>query len=144
MPIHKEKRIVCYTPEQMYSLVADVTSYPDFLPWITAVRLYNQKETGFDADLSIGPSFMSNDYSSTVTLHPELHRIDVSHLKGPFHHLNNYWIFHSCSEGTEIEFFLDFELNNPFLKPILQPFLNEAVGMMVSAFEARAKHLFQS
>ncbi|MES2253014.1 MAG: type II toxin-antitoxin system RatA family toxin [Pseudomonadota bacterium] len=143
MPIHKEKRIVCYTPEQMYSLVADVTSYPDFLPWITAVRVYNQKDVSFDADLSIGTSFMNHAYSSRVTLQPESYRIDVSHLKGPFHHLNNHWIFNPCSKGTEIEFFLDFELNNPFLKPILQPFLKEAVGMMVSAFETRANQLFQ-
>ena len=147
MPTHSEKRIVPYRPDQMYSLVADVASYPDFLPWVKASRLYNQTPTGFEADLTIGASFMSHAYSSKVTLQPDAHRIDVQHVKGPFRHLNNYWVFHPYLgnqhvESTEIEFFLDFELDNPFLKPILQPFLSQAAGMMVNAFEVRAKELF--
>jgi coenzyme Q-binding protein COQ10 len=142
MPTHSEKCIVPYTQGQMYSLVADVASYPDFLPWVNSSRLYNHTESGFEADLSIGTSFMNHAYSSKVALQPENYRIDVSHTKGPFHYLNNHWVFHECDDGTEIEFFLDFELNNPFLKPILQPFLNQAAGMMVNAFAARAKLLF--
>ncbi|MDP4725545.1 MAG: type II toxin-antitoxin system RatA family toxin [Pseudomonadota bacterium] len=142
MPTHSEKRIVPYSPAQMYSLVADVSSYPDFLPWVNSACLYNQTENGFEADLSIGATFMNHAYSSKVVLQPDLYRIDVTHTKGPFHHLNNHWIFCECNDGTEIEFFLDFELSNPFLKPVLQPFLNQAASMMVSAFETRAKQLF--
>ena len=142
MPTHSEKRIVPYTPEQMYSLVADVAAYPDFLPWVTSSVVYNHSAIGFEADLSIGASFITHAYSSKVMLQPENYRIDVTHTKGPFHHLNNHWIFHNREEGAEIEFFLDFELSNPFLKPVLQPFLNQAAGMMVSAFETRAQHLF--
>lgn len=142
MPTHSEKRIVRYTPEQMYSLVADVASYPEFLPWVSSARLYNHNDRGFEADLSIGTSFMNHAYSSKVTLQPENYRIDVAHTKGPFHHLNNYWVFHTCEDGTEIEFFLDFELNNYLLKSVLQPFLNQASAMMVSAFETRAQQLF--
>jgi coenzyme Q-binding protein COQ10 len=142
MPTHREKRIVTYTPVQIYSLVADVASYPDFLPWVTSSHLYNHNDNGFEADLSIGTSFVNQAYSSKVILQPKARRIDVRHIKGPFHHLNNHWIFHEHERGTEIEFFLDFELNSPFLKPILQPFLNQAAGMMISAFETRAQQLF--
>ena len=142
MPTHSEKRIVPFMPEQMYSLVADVALYPDFLPWVNSARLYNQEDNGFEADLSIGTSFVNHAYSSKVILQPEERRIDVRHIKGPFHHLNNHWIFHEHENVTEIEFFLDFELNSPFLKPILQPFLNQAAGMMISAFETRAQQLF--
>lgn len=142
MPTHSEKRIVPYSPAQMYSLVADVSSYPDFLPWVNSSRLYNQTENGFEADLSIGTSFMNHAYSSKVALQPEKHRIDVTHTKGPFHHLNNHWIFHEYEGGTEIEFFLDFELNNLLLKRVLQPFLTQAATMMVGAFETRAKQMF--
>ena len=142
MPTHREKRIVPYTPAQMFSLVGDVKAYPDFLPWVSTARLYNYTEHGFEADLSIGTSFMKQAYSSKVEMLHAPFRINVTHTKGPFHHLNNYWVFHTREGGTEIEFFLDFELNNYLLKSVLQPFLNQASAMMVSAFETRAQQLF--
>lgn len=142
MPAHREKRIVPYTPEQMFSLVGDVKAYPDFLPWVSAARLYNHTEHGFEADLSIGTSFMKQAYSSKVEMLPAPFRINVTHTKGPFHHLTNYWVFHEVVGGTEIDFFIDFEVSNPLLKSVLQPFLSQAVGMMVNAFEVRAKQLF--
>lgn len=142
MPIHAEKRIVPYTPQQMYGLVADVPSYSDFLPWIKSVRVYRKTSNGFDADLSIGTSLISQSYTSKVTLQPDVNRIDVVHTKGPFRYLDNYWIFNSHEKGAEIDFHLDFELDNSFLKPILQPFLNQAVLLMVNAFQKRAEELF--
>ena len=41
MPTHTEKRIMPYTAKQMYDLVADVESYPEFLPWCAASRIKN-------------------------------------------------------------------------------------------------------
>jgi coenzyme Q-binding protein COQ10 len=38
MPIHRETRILPYTPEQVYALVADVERYPEFLPWCVLNR----------------------------------------------------------------------------------------------------------
>lgn len=32
MPTHSETRALPYTAQQMYDLVADVASYPEFLP----------------------------------------------------------------------------------------------------------------
>jgi coenzyme Q-binding protein COQ10 len=142
MPKHSEKRIVPYTPEQMYLLVADVARYPDFLPWVSGVTIYNRTDQGFDADLSIGTSVLKHEYSSRVTLNPGSRRIDVCHTKGPFRHLNTLWIIHPHSSGSEIEFSLDFELNNFILRKLFEPFLNEAVGTMVGAFETRAQQLF--
>ncbi|NBR33751.1 MAG: type II toxin-antitoxin system RatA family toxin, partial [Rhodobacteraceae bacterium] len=33
MPTHSETRSLPYSAQQMYDLVADVASYPKFLPW---------------------------------------------------------------------------------------------------------------
>ncbi len=157
MPIHKENKIVPYSPHQMYQLVLDVDRYPGFLPWIQSAHVYDRTEAVFYADLTVGSSVINQSYSSKVTFGAiadsiQTYRIDVRHTKGPFHHLHNYWIFKPyCSPNTpldyppthtEIEFFLDFEISNPFLKPLLQPFLNQAVHLMVDAFEKRAHALF--
>ncbi len=39
MPTHAEKRRVPYSASEMYALIADVTAYPEFLPWCEAVRI---------------------------------------------------------------------------------------------------------
>ena len=33
MPSHEVRRLLAYTPEQLFDLVADVDLYPQFLPW---------------------------------------------------------------------------------------------------------------
>ena len=57
MPTHTEKRIMPYTAKQMYDLVADVESYPEFLPWCAASRIRNvikdDHKTIVEADLII-------------------------------------------------------------------------------------------
>ena len=39
MPSHSEQRHLPYSAQQMYDLVADVASYPKFLPWTSAARI---------------------------------------------------------------------------------------------------------
>ena len=57
MPTHSETKILKYKPEQMFDLVADVNSYPKFLPWCSAARIHSRNMTGknevLEADLVI-------------------------------------------------------------------------------------------
>ena len=46
MPAHKESRVVPYSPELMYRVVADVEHYPEFLPWCTALRVLSREKQG--------------------------------------------------------------------------------------------------
>ena len=39
MTEHSEVRIVPYTADLMYAVVADVERYPEFLPWVVALRV---------------------------------------------------------------------------------------------------------
>jgi coenzyme Q-binding protein COQ10 len=144
MPTHAEKAFVPYTPKEMFDLVKDVRAYPLFLPWVKESKVYNELPDRFMADLTIGTHLLNHTYSSLVHIESaSVYRINVSHTKGPFHHLNNHWIFNEVDGGTEIDFYLDFEINQPLLKSILSPFLNQAVSMMVSAFKERAEKLYR-
>ena len=68
MPTHAEKRLLRYTPEQMFALVADVRRYPEFLPWCVAARVISQDETALVADLTIGFKLFRETFRSQVTL----------------------------------------------------------------------------
>lgn len=144
MPTHAERRILPYTPEQMYRLVADIERYPEFLPWCIASRIRRREGEVIYADLMIGFKMIRERFTSKVTLSPP-GRIDVSYAEGPFHYLNNHWIFLPTEEGgCLIDFFVDFEFRSKMLQKIMGVLFNEAVRRMVTAFEARAVQLYGS
>lgn len=142
MPTHAEKRILPYTPEQLFDLVAAVDRYPAFLPWCLASRITKRDGNVFYADLVIGYKMVREKFGSRVTaLKPD--HIHVEYLTGPMKHLSNHWRFiPQPSGGTEIDFYVDFEFKNPFFQGLMGMFFNEAVKRMVAAFEQRAKDLY--
>jgi coenzyme Q-binding protein COQ10 len=140
MPTHAETRVLPYAPQELYDLVADVKRYPEFLPWVSAVRIRRETETGFTADVMVGYKMFREKFTSDVTLGDR--RIQVAYRSGPMRHLHNHWIFNDHPAGTEIEFFVDFEFRSRLLQGLVDAFFNEAVRRMVNAFEARARDLY--
>jgi coenzyme Q-binding protein COQ10 len=142
MPIHREKKFLPYTPEQMFALVADVERYPEFLPWCLACRIRQQETpTTFIADLQVGFKMVREQFTSRVTLDPPK-AITVTYLSGPFQHLSNEWKFTAAPQGTAVDFFLTFEFRSRLLQTLIGVLFEEAVHRMVSAFEARAAKLY--
>ena len=142
MPIHRETRILPYTPEQVFDLVADVERYPEFLPWCLACRIRNREsETSFTADLVVGFKMVREQFTSKVTL-DRARSILVEYLQGPFEHLRNEWKFSAAPEGTKVEFFLSFEFRSRLLQSLIGMLFEEAVRRMVGAFEGRAARLY--
>lgn len=152
MPTHAERRVLPYTPRLLYELVSDVESYPEFLPWCVAARITKRVDNVLYADLVIGFKMVRERFSSRAILSPPKPdasgrevggRVDVTYLDGPFRYLNNHWIF--IPEGDDsclIDFYIDFEFHSKILQKVMAAVFNEAVRHMVSAFEARARHLY--
>ena len=144
MPTHAEKKIVPYTPEQMFALVADVEKYGQFLPWCVACRKTRDMGDVIEADLIIGYKLIREKFKSRVTLDRPDH-IRVEYLDGPMKNLSNQWTFIRNSDNTcTIDFYVDFEFKNPMLQGLITMFFDKAVTRMVSAFEARANALYAS
>jgi coenzyme Q-binding protein COQ10 len=144
MPTHAEKRYLPYTPGQMFDLVADVERYPEFLPWCVGARIRRREsEAVFLADLVIGFKMVRERYTSRVALDQTAGRIDVTYAEGPFHHLDNHWVFLPAKDGgTEVDFFVDFEFRSRLLQRLIGALFGEAVGLMVHSFERRARTLY--
>jgi coenzyme Q-binding protein COQ10 len=141
MPTHAEKRILRYSPEQMFNLVADVRRYPEFLPWCVGARIVSQTETELLADLTIGFKMFRETFRSRVVLdRPK--GVRVQYENGPFRYLNNTWTFTPVESGTEVDFFVDFEFKSRLLQAVIGTVFNEAVRLMVRAFERRAMVLY--
>lgn len=146
MSSHSETKILPYSADQMYALVADVASYPEFLPWTAAARIRSVDEMGDHsvmlADLVVSFKVFRERFGSRVTLWPETRQIDTSYIDGPFKYLNSVWKFSDHAQGCEISFSVDFEFRNRLLQGAAGMFFDEAMRRVVGAFETRAGVLY--
>ncbi len=148
MKVHTEQKILPFTPEQMFELVADVAKYPEFLPWCTGARIREKQKTSTGetmiADLMIGFKMVRERFTSRVTLDRPSLRIDVDYLQGPFKNLKNHWTFSATQNGQcQIDFHVEFEFSSVLLQKLIGVLFHEAVRRMVAAFEARAYQLYK-
>jgi coenzyme Q-binding protein COQ10 len=142
MPTHKEKRVLPYTPEQLYGLVIDIERYPEFLPWCMGARVKTRREDLIVADLVIGFKMFRERFTSRVRPDDVGRRIDVTYAEGPFKYLENHWVFEEHPEGCLIDFYVDFEFRSKLLQKLIESLFHEAVRRMVAAFETRARDLY--
>ncbi len=146
MPTHSETRKLPYSAQQMYDLVADVGSYPEFIPWTAAARIRSVEEQGEKtvmlADLVISFKVFRERFGSRVVLWPEDLKIDTEYLDGPFRHMISNWSFRDADGGCEVDFHVDFEFRNRLLQGAATMFFNDAMQRIVRAFERRADELY--
>ena len=146
MPTHSETRSLPYSAQQMYDLVADVASYPKFLPWCAAARIRSITPDGasqvMDADLVISFKLFRERFGSRVVMWPDDKKLDTEYLDGPFKYMKSNWAFVDTEVGCDVSFFVDFEFKNAILQGIIGVVFNEAMQRIVKAFETRARDLY--
>ncbi|MBC9031728.1 type II toxin-antitoxin system RatA family toxin [Sphingomonas sp. JC676] len=142
MPKHFETRHLPYTPEQMFDLVADVARYPEFLPWVGAIRVRSNSDTAMVADMIVGFKGLRETFTSKVEkVRPEHIRVD--YLEGPLKHLNNDWKFRPDGKGgCLVDFCVDFAFKNRVFEMLAGQVFDRALRKMIGAFEERAAKLY--
>lgn len=142
MTTHREKRVIHHRPEHLYVLVADVKSYPEFLPWCLASRIRQADDEKMVADLMIGFRLYREKFTSYVDLDADATEIHVEYAEGPFKYLKNAWKFNPHPDGCEIDFYVEFEFRSALFQSVIETLFSEAVKKMVRAFETRADALY--
>lgn len=148
MPTHSESRIVPYPADLMFSIVADVERYPEFLPWVTGLKvLSREKKAGKEivaAEMTVGFAALRERYTSRVVLDPASRTIDVTQVEGVFRELENRWRFTpdgADKKSCRIDFSLRFEFRSRLLSLVASKAMSLAVSTMTHAFEQRARAL---
>jgi coenzyme Q-binding protein COQ10 len=142
MPSHSETRELPFSAEQMYDLVADIGRYPEFLPWVTAIRIRSDTSSETLADMIVGFKSLRESFSSRVLKQPKS-MITVDYIDGPMKHLHNEWHFRDRPNGgCVIEFSVDFAFKNMIFEAIAGQFFDKALRKMTDAFIVRAEELY--
>ncbi|NDA47750.1 MAG: type II toxin-antitoxin system RatA family toxin [Alphaproteobacteria bacterium] len=155
MPSFRNQRLVNHSAQDMFDLVADVETYPDFLPLCTGLRIRKrqQDQQGRDvliADMSVGYKAIRETFTSKVTLDRSKKEILVEYVDGPFERLINRWTFSDESEPQEgkrtksrVDFFIDYEFRNRMLGMLMGAMFDSAFRRFAEAFEQRADVMYR-
>lgn len=147
MPTFETRRIVPFTAQQMYAVVADVERYPEFLPMCSGLRVTARQDTAdgqlIVATMSVGYKALRESFTTRVVLSPALPRIDVAYLNGPFSHLTNRWLFVDKEPGrSEIDFYITYQFKSAVLGTLVGAVFDQAFRKFSDAFEARARNVY--
>jgi coenzyme Q-binding protein COQ10 len=144
MPKFHTSRIVPHTATAMFNLVADVESYPKFLPLCRdlKVRRRSLAPDGREvlvADMEVGYKAIHETFTSRVTLDRANLEIGVEYISGPFRHLENHWHFSEIwPESCKVEFDIAYEFKSRTLALLTGGVFDAAFRKFAEAFESRA------
>ena len=140
-------KVLPYAPDDLLALVGDVDRYPEFVPWVTALKTWNRTTPSpgvstVDAEAKVGFAFVQERFGTRVKQDAGARTIEVSLLYGPFKRLSNRWAFHSDPAGTRVEFDIDFAFKSRLLDALLHANSKAAADRIMACFEARARQLY--
>jgi coenzyme Q-binding protein COQ10 len=144
MPRFRARRRVRHAAGDMFDLVADMDSYPQFVPLCTEMKVRGRTSPGEGIEVAIARMTVSykvfhEHFTTRVTMNrPELW-ITVDYLDGPLKVLSNRWTFKPIAPDTsDVEFFIDYEFKSRILSGLMGAVFDAAFRRFASAFETRA------
>jgi coenzyme Q-binding protein COQ10 len=148
MPKFDTTRPVAHRAEQMFDLVADVESYPQFLPMCESLKVRSRKErdgkTLLIADMTVGYKLIRETFTSQVLLKPDEKIIETKYIDGPFRYLDNRWQFVAgdSPEHSVVKFYIDYEFKSRTLGFLMGSMFDIAFRKFTEAFEKRADAIY--
>ena len=138
--IHRSA-LIPYSAEEMFGLVNDVESYPDFLPWCRDAQVQVIDEQTVEATLEFARSGLHRRF--TTRNHLEDGRtIRMDLVNGPFRELSGSWQFQPLGlGGSKVILDLRFEFASRLLEAVFAPVFAEVMNSLVDAFVERAHSL---
>lgn len=131
-----------YTAEQLFNLVADVKTYPEFIPGILKTKTELLDVNLLISEVDFGNVFYKDSYICQVDLIP-FEKIKIQGLKGPFTYMDSQWEFTTQKVGsTLLNFTINFEFKSLLLKGLGESLFNKLTLHMIRAFETRAHDLY--
>jgi len=143
----KKSVLLWYSAHEMYALVTDIPSYPQFLPWCERAEVLSQDEAGVTARVQLSFAGVGQAFT-TRNLHEPDRSVHMTLVDGPFSTLDGTWRFvplaapgKADAEACRIEFDLRYEFANAALEMVISPVFDRIANTLVDSFVKRAEQV---
>ena len=142
--VHKSV-LIWYSAAEMFALVTDVVSYPQFLPWCDKASVVEEDAHGMTAKVGLSMAGLSQSFTTRNT-HVKDRKVSLKLVNGPFSKLDGHWDFTPVGKNNErackIDFSLCYDFDNAALAALVGPVFDKIAGSLVDAFVKRAGQIY--
>lgn len=142
--MHRVERslLVPYSAAEMFALVADVASYPRFLPWCAGTQVEPQADGSLVARVDIDFRGLRSHFA-THNEQDAPHAIRMRLVDGPFRSLGGEWTFAPLREDAcKVHLTLQFQFAAGLMGRLLAPVFEHIATSMIDAFSRRAETIY--
>ena len=138
----KRTALVLHQAMDMFRLVQDVPSYPDFLGWCLESQVHEQTADYQLASLVVKVSGMTQSFTTRNRFEPG-ERLTLSLVEGPFRHLRGEWQFQPLGDdGSKITLILSFDFSSKMLSSAFRRGFTHIADRLVNEFCKRADDVY--
>ncbi len=134
--------LVRYSAQQMFDLVNDVESYPQFMDGCVEARVLSRSEDSMVARLALQKLGIKQAFVTENRWVPA-ERIDLVLREGPFAHFSGHWQFLPLqAQACKVVFVLEYAFSSNLLGLAAAPWMEAVATEQVDAVCRRAKVLY--
>lgn len=134
--------LVPYSAQEMFGLVDDIESYPEFLPWCSQASVDERVGDTVIATLELHKGAMRRRFTTRNT-RSEHNAIDIALVGGPFRRLAGGWRFRELGDGgSKVSLELEFAFDSKLVDMAFGPFFEDTCNSLVDAFTRRAVEVY--
>jgi ribosome-associated toxin RatA of RatAB toxin-antitoxin module len=144
MPYVEVSTLVQGDMSKIWPIVADMESYPKFMPNLDSVVV---TERGENTTVSKWVSNVDGRviaWTEKDVFMPERHRIEYQQLSGDLKKFEGFWQLTETPEGISIVLTVDFEFGIPMVAALLNPLLKKKVRENSEGMLAAIKEICES
>jgi ribosome-associated toxin RatA of RatAB toxin-antitoxin module len=135
----KRSALVNRPPAELFALINDIESYPQFLPWCTHARVLSRTEREIVATIGVRKGPLHGEFTTRNELDPDK-RISMRLVSGPFRTLEGEWVLTPIGEnGSRAELSMRFAFKNALSALLFEQKFAETMASLVDAFVTRAR-----
>ena len=134
----KRSALVARSPGELYALINDIESYPQFVPWCTHARVLSRTASEIVATLGVRQGSLAGEFTTRNTLEPE-RRVHMQLVSGPFRTLEGEWRLTSLPQGCEVSLSVRFAFRSRLTGLMFESLFARTIESLVDAFVQRAR-----
>lgn len=135
--------LVQYTAEQMFDLVNDIASYPEFMQGCEAAEVIEEDDDHLIGKLSLSRGGVSQNFTTHNTIvRPDT--IDMRMVEGKFSSFSARWVFLPLSDtASKVSLHMTFEFRAGLVDMALEKLFSSTANDLVASIVERAKHIYR-